>query len=161
MILLPVKNLANAKQRLASVLEQQARTELAQAMLSDVVAAIAAYAGDEVAIATSDPFAIELAHSWQRERNPSSSESKCTPVGSINKSCKGPSKKGKGGPTQSGSSQGCASFSSLSSSGCRKIFKSMSETGRTTCSRTNRDRAHDAQVNSFRRSLEVCSRNSL
>ena len=61
MILLPVKNLANAKQRLASVLEQQARTELAQTMLSDVVAAIAAYAGDEVAIATSDPFAIELA----------------------------------------------------------------------------------------------------
>jgi 2-phospho-L-lactate guanylyltransferase len=60
-ILLPVKNLANAKQRLASVLEQQARTELAQTMLADVVTAIAAYAGDEVAIATSDPFAIELA----------------------------------------------------------------------------------------------------
>jgi 2-phospho-L-lactate guanylyltransferase len=60
-ILLPVKNLANAKQRLAPVLEQQARTELAKAMLSDVVEALAAYAGDEVAIATSDPFAIELA----------------------------------------------------------------------------------------------------
>jgi 2-phospho-L-lactate/phosphoenolpyruvate guanylyltransferase len=60
-ILLPVKNLANAKQRLASVLEQQARTELAQAMLTDVVTAIAAYAGDEVSLTSSDPFAIELA----------------------------------------------------------------------------------------------------
>jgi 2-phospho-L-lactate guanylyltransferase len=61
MILLPVKNLAKAKQRLASVLDQPARTELAQAMLSDVVAAIAAFAGDEVTLATSDPFAMELA----------------------------------------------------------------------------------------------------
>jgi 2-phospho-L-lactate guanylyltransferase len=61
MILLPVKNLTNAKQRLASVLDQAMRTELAQAMLSDVAAAIAAFAGDEVALATSDPFALELA----------------------------------------------------------------------------------------------------
>ena len=61
MILLPVKNLANAKQRLAPVLEQQARTELAQAMLADVVEAVAAYTGDEVSLATSDSFAIELA----------------------------------------------------------------------------------------------------
>jgi len=60
-ILLPVKNLANAKQRLAPVLEQQARTELAQAMLADVVEAVAAYTGDEVSLATSDSFAIELA----------------------------------------------------------------------------------------------------
>ena len=61
MILLPVKNLANAKQRLAAVLDQRARTELAQAMLSDVVAAIVGFAGDEVAFATSVPFALELA----------------------------------------------------------------------------------------------------
>ena len=61
MILLPVKNLTNAKQRLASALDQSARTELAQVMLSDVVAAIVAFAGDEVALATSDPFAAELA----------------------------------------------------------------------------------------------------
>jgi len=60
-ILLPVKNLANAKQRLAPVLEQQGRTELAQAMLADVAEAVAAYTGDEVSLATSDPFAIELA----------------------------------------------------------------------------------------------------
>ena len=61
MIILPVKNLANAKQRLAAVLEQPARTELAQTMLTDVVEALAAYAGDGVSLVTSDPFAIELA----------------------------------------------------------------------------------------------------
>jgi 2-phospho-L-lactate/phosphoenolpyruvate guanylyltransferase len=61
MILLPVKNLVKAKQRLESALDQSTRTELAQLMLSDVVAAIAAFAGDEVALATSDPFATELA----------------------------------------------------------------------------------------------------
>ena len=64
MILLPVKNLANAKQRLAPVLDQQTRTRLAQAMLSDVVDALKAYARDGVAIATSDPFAIELADQY-------------------------------------------------------------------------------------------------
>ena len=37
MILIPVKNLASAKQRLASLLEQSVRTELAQAMLLDVL----------------------------------------------------------------------------------------------------------------------------
>ncbi len=61
MILLPVKNLAKAKQRLAAVLDQPTRTQLAQAMLTDVVEAIAAFAGDKVALATSDPFAVELA----------------------------------------------------------------------------------------------------
>jgi 2-phospho-L-lactate guanylyltransferase len=60
-IILPVKNLANAKQRLAAALEQPARTELAQTMLADVVEALAAYAGDGVSLVTSDPFAIELA----------------------------------------------------------------------------------------------------
>jgi 2-phospho-L-lactate guanylyltransferase len=73
MILLPVKNLANAKQRLAGVLEQPVRTELAQLMLTDVVEAIAEYAGDEVALATNDPFAIELAekHGFQIIRDES------------------------------------------------------------------------------------------
>lgn len=58
MILLPVKNLANAKQRLASVLEQSTRTELAQAMLQDVLAALSDH---EVSVVTSDPFALEVA----------------------------------------------------------------------------------------------------
>jgi len=62
MILVPVKNLATAKQRLASVLDQAARTELAKAMLCDVLEVLAAWANRlKVAIVTSDPFAIDLA----------------------------------------------------------------------------------------------------
>jgi 2-phospho-L-lactate guanylyltransferase len=67
MILLPVKNLANAKQRLAAALDQPTRTRLAQTMLSDVVAAIAEFGDDEVSLATSDPFAIELAGKYGLE----------------------------------------------------------------------------------------------
>ncbi len=62
MILIPVKNLSAAKQRLAAVLDQPARTELAQAMLHDVVSAIAAWRRRPAcALVTSDPFARELA----------------------------------------------------------------------------------------------------
>jgi 2-phospho-L-lactate guanylyltransferase len=61
MILVPVKNLANAKQRLASVLDQSVRTELAHAMLEDVLDALADSVADDVALVTSDPFALELA----------------------------------------------------------------------------------------------------
>lgn len=65
MILVPVKNLANAKQRLAHVLGQPARTELAQAMLGDVLQAVAESAADEVSVVTSDPFAVELAEHYR------------------------------------------------------------------------------------------------
>ena len=68
MILIPVKNLSAAKQRLASVLDQPARTELAQAMLHDVVEALAAWPGRPAcALVTSDPFAIELARQYDFE----------------------------------------------------------------------------------------------
>jgi 2-phospho-L-lactate guanylyltransferase len=61
-ILIPVKNLSSAKQRLTSLLDQPARTELAQAMLHDVVAAVAAWRGrPPCTLVTSDPFAIDLA----------------------------------------------------------------------------------------------------
>ena len=64
MILIPVKNLSAAKQRLAAVLDQPARTGLAQAMLHDVVAALAAWPRrPDCALVTSDPFALELARS--------------------------------------------------------------------------------------------------
>jgi 2-phospho-L-lactate guanylyltransferase len=59
MILVPVKNLKAAKQRLAPVLEARARRELAIAMLADTLAALA-HSGAEVSLVTSDPFAIEL-----------------------------------------------------------------------------------------------------
>jgi 2-phospho-L-lactate guanylyltransferase len=60
MILIPVKNLATAKQRLADVLDQSRRTELAQAMLLDVLTAVEKY-GEDASLVTSDPFAIEQA----------------------------------------------------------------------------------------------------
>jgi 2-phospho-L-lactate/phosphoenolpyruvate guanylyltransferase len=67
-ILVPVKNLAQAKQRLASVLDQASRTELAQAMLHDVLSVLAGWTRrPAVAIVTSDPFAIELAQQYEFE----------------------------------------------------------------------------------------------
>lgn len=62
MILIPVKSLANAKQRLASVLDQPTRTQLAQAMLLDELETIGTWTNrPAVSIVTSDPFALELA----------------------------------------------------------------------------------------------------
>jgi len=60
-ILIPVKKLSGAKQRLAPVLEQAARTELAHAMLADVASAVAGAACDDVALVTSDEFAVSVA----------------------------------------------------------------------------------------------------
>ena len=71
MILIPVKNLSDAKQRLASVLDQSARTELAQAMLHDVVAALAAWPQRPACtLVTSDPFAFALAEKYDFELIP-------------------------------------------------------------------------------------------
>lgn len=65
MILIPVKNLAGAKQRLAAVLQQPARTELAQTMLHDVADALAAWPGRPAcALVTGDPFALKLAKQY-------------------------------------------------------------------------------------------------
>jgi len=61
-ILVPVKNLSGAKQRLAALLDQKLRTELAQTMLHDVLSTLAAWAKlPAVAVVSSDPFAVELA----------------------------------------------------------------------------------------------------
>lgn len=68
MILIPVKNLSNAKQRLASVLDQSSRTELAQAMLSDVLETLGAWRDcPEIGMVTSDPFASALAAAFNYE----------------------------------------------------------------------------------------------
>jgi 2-phospho-L-lactate guanylyltransferase len=62
MILVPVKNLANAKQRLSSVLGPEARQELAQAMCADVLETLARWRQrPAVAVVTGDPFASDLA----------------------------------------------------------------------------------------------------
>jgi 2-phospho-L-lactate guanylyltransferase len=61
-ILIPVKNLSGAKQRLAAALDQPSRTELAQAMLQDVLTALHGWkARPAVGIVTSDPYAVQLA----------------------------------------------------------------------------------------------------
>jgi 2-phospho-L-lactate guanylyltransferase len=62
MILVPVKNLSGAKQRLASMLDQATRTDLAQTMLLDVLETLVSWADrPEVALVTSDTFACDLA----------------------------------------------------------------------------------------------------
>ncbi|MBI3476855.1 MAG: 2-phospho-L-lactate guanylyltransferase [Acidobacteria bacterium] len=62
MILVPVKNLSQAKQRLSSVLAPDARQELAQAMCADVLETLARWQQRPgVTVVTSDPFAADLA----------------------------------------------------------------------------------------------------
>ena len=68
MILIPVKNLSTAKQRLASLLDQPSRTELARAMLHDVASAIAEWPNrPPCALVTDDPSAFELAEKYDFE----------------------------------------------------------------------------------------------
>ena len=62
MILVPVKNLADAKQRLSSVLSSEERFALAQAMCEDVLLTLALWKNrPAVAVVTSDSFARDLA----------------------------------------------------------------------------------------------------
>jgi 2-phospho-L-lactate guanylyltransferase len=66
MILVPIKDLAGAKQRLAAILDQASRTELAKAMLLDVLSTLAAWPHrPEVGIVTGDPFAVQLAEQFR------------------------------------------------------------------------------------------------
>jgi 2-phospho-L-lactate/phosphoenolpyruvate guanylyltransferase len=89
MILVPVKDMSSAKQRLASVLTQQQRTTLARTMLKDICAALAQVVapplvapplsrvgfarqgGDfprpAVALVTNDAFAVSLARHYSFE----------------------------------------------------------------------------------------------
>jgi 2-phospho-L-lactate guanylyltransferase len=62
MIVIPVKSLASAKQRLAPALEQEERAALAAAMLKDVFEAVASWARrPQVAVVTGDAEARSLA----------------------------------------------------------------------------------------------------
>jgi 2-phospho-L-lactate/phosphoenolpyruvate guanylyltransferase len=62
MILVPVKDLRHAKQRLASVLSQPDRTALARAMVRDVLGTLASCPTRPiVAVITSDAYAMQLA----------------------------------------------------------------------------------------------------
>jgi 2-phospho-L-lactate guanylyltransferase len=64
-ILVPIKDTATAKQRLASILDQSLRTQLAQAMLHDVLFTLHNWkARPKVGIVTGDPFATGLARDY-------------------------------------------------------------------------------------------------
>jgi 2-phospho-L-lactate guanylyltransferase len=65
MILVPVKDMSTAKQRLASVLTQEQRTTLARTMLQDICAALAQVKPrPAIALVTNDPFATGLARHY-------------------------------------------------------------------------------------------------
>jgi 2-phospho-L-lactate guanylyltransferase len=71
MILIPVKSLTHAKQRLASVLDQPTRTKLAQAMLFDMLETLGTWTNrPDIGIVTRDPFALELARRFQFQTIP-------------------------------------------------------------------------------------------
>ena len=75
MILVPVKNLKHAKQRLSPVLEAAARLEFAQAMIFDVLETLASWPNrPEVGVITSDPYAGELARHFQFQIIPDDEE---------------------------------------------------------------------------------------
>lgn len=62
MILVPIKNTSSAKQRLAPILDQASRTQLAQAMLHDVLGVLHSWKDcPSVGVVTSDPFAMRIA----------------------------------------------------------------------------------------------------
>jgi len=62
MILIPIKKLVNAKQRLSSVLSPEERVALARAMCEDVLNTVASWSGrPDVAVVTGDSFAGALA----------------------------------------------------------------------------------------------------
>lgn len=68
MILIPIKNTAFAKQRLASILDQPARTELARAMLTDVLTTLHEWKNcPKVGIVSSDEYATKLAAEYKFE----------------------------------------------------------------------------------------------
>jgi 2-phospho-L-lactate guanylyltransferase len=67
-ILVPIKNTTWAKQRLAAVLDQTARTQLAQAMLTDVLTTLHGWKNrPPVGVVTSDPYATKLALEYRFE----------------------------------------------------------------------------------------------
>jgi 2-phospho-L-lactate/phosphoenolpyruvate guanylyltransferase len=64
-ILVPIKNTAFAKQRLAGILDQARRTQLAQAMLYDVLSVLHQWTSQHrVGVVTSDPYASSLAQEY-------------------------------------------------------------------------------------------------
>lgn len=73
MILIPVKNLDSAKQRLARLFDQSTRTELAKTMLYDVLEVVGKWPRrPPVSLVTNDSFALDLARKFNFEIIPDS-----------------------------------------------------------------------------------------
>ena len=88
-ILIPVKDLSRAKQRLAEVLQQEARTRLARAMLADVFAAVArARSVDAVVVVSSDAGALAAARARRWECLPETEQrSESASVDAASRQC--------------------------------------------------------------------------
>ena len=88
-LLIPVKDLRNAKQRLASALPQSERTALAEAMFDDFCASVARiHCVDQIFMITSYEPAIERAHAlgWEVLRE-TSQESESASVDAASRIC--------------------------------------------------------------------------
>jgi 2-phospho-L-lactate/phosphoenolpyruvate guanylyltransferase len=89
MILVPIKILADAKQRLSPVLSSDERFALAQAMCEDVLQTLAAWANrPPVAVVTSDGFARDLAARFNFEVVPDDNSGETSAIETATAVCK-------------------------------------------------------------------------
>jgi 2-phospho-L-lactate guanylyltransferase len=87
-ILVPVKNLSTAKQRLASVLSPAERVTLAQAMCQDVLQTLASWTErPAVAVVTSDSFAASLAERFDFDVIPDDNSGETQAIETATASC--------------------------------------------------------------------------
>ena len=89
MILVPVKNLANSKQRLAPVLDAGERSTLAAAMLEDVLETLAGWTSrPPVAVVTGEPWAYSLARKFSfRVIEDTANESETDAIAMATRAC--------------------------------------------------------------------------
>src|SRR5260370_29024913 len=89
MILVPVKNLVDAKQRLSSILSPQERFALARAMCEDVLQALSRWQSrSTVALVTSDSFARDLAAPFNFEVLADDNSGEATAIGMATAVCR-------------------------------------------------------------------------
>ncbi len=90
MILVPIKNMVDAKQRLSSVLTPEERLALAQAMCEDVLQALAHWQSrPSVAVVTNDSFARELAARFHFEVVADDNSGETSAIELATATCKG------------------------------------------------------------------------
>jgi 2-phospho-L-lactate/phosphoenolpyruvate guanylyltransferase len=88
MILVPIKNLRHAKQRLTPLLGSTARFELANAMAEDVLEALGLWRSrPEVGVVTTDPLALALARKFGFEIIPDGNVSETDAIATATDFC--------------------------------------------------------------------------